>query len=145
MRRRLAFVSAAVGLLLLLAACGGGDSSAVKFTKQLVKEQSQGQFDKAWDSLHPAQQAVVPKDKYVQCGQQASPTAAQKMDLVSESDAQSNVPEVGTATVHSVKLNVNYGDDTRQPIYNLINVDGKWRWVMRQDAIDSFKGGECPR
>jgi hypothetical protein len=122
-----------------------GESSAAAFAKQRYEQLAKAQYAEAWQSLHPAQQAVVTQDAFVQCGQQTTPDPTTKVEVKSETDEQLDVPQVGPSAVHSVALTLRFGDQLRTPTDNLIKVDGKWRWTMTQTVIDAFKAGTCPK
>ena len=122
-----------------------GESSAAAFAKQRYERLAKAQYAEAWQSLHPAQQAVVSQDAFVQCGQQTTPDPSMKVEIKSERDEQIFVPELGPSAVHSVDLYLRTGDQLRTPTDNLIKVDGKWRWTMKQTTIDAFKAGTCPK
>jgi hypothetical protein len=122
-----------------------GESSAAAFAKRRYEQLAKAQYAEAWQSLHPAQQAVVSQDAFVKCGQQTTPDPNTKVTVKSERDEQLDVPQVGPSNVHSVTLTLRFGDQLRTPTDNLINVDGKWRWTMTQQAVDAFKAGNCPQ
>jgi hypothetical protein len=122
-----------------------GESSAAAFAKQRYEQLAKAQYAAAWQSLHPAQQAVVPQDAFVSCGQQTTPDPNTKVEVKSETDEQLDVPQVGPSNVHSVTLTLRIGDQLRTPTDNLLKVDGKWRWTMTQPVIDAFKAGTCPK
>src|SRR5690606_5773178 len=52
----------------VLSGCGGGDDGAGDSVKDVVTSLSISDYAGAWDSLHPAQQRVVPKDLFIRCG-----------------------------------------------------------------------------
>jgi hypothetical protein len=68
----IAILSAAV---VAAAGCGGGGSSASGtpqqgaglFMSSLIREKATGQYDLAWESLHPLHQEVAPEKVYVRC------------------------------------------------------------------------------
>jgi hypothetical protein len=134
-----------VGGLALYLTRDDGESSAAAFAKQRYEQLAQAQYAEAWQSLHPAQQAVVPQAAFVQCGQQTTPDPNTKVEVKSEKDEQLDVPQVGPSNVHSVTLTLRFGDQLRTPTDNLLKVDGKWRWIMTQQVIDAFKAGTCPK
>jgi hypothetical protein len=67
---RVAVVLAALGVLILTAACrgsGSGAPSASDFVKHVTTEFSRGQTGPLWDELHPAEQALVTKARFLAC------------------------------------------------------------------------------
>ena len=145
MKHWIALLTLAIVATLAFAACGSGESAAAKFEKQRYQELANAQYDQAWETLHPAQQAVVSKDAFVACGQKTTPDASTKIEVKSEKDEQLDVPQIGPSSVHSVAVTLRFGDKLRTPTDNLIKVDGKWRWTLNQATIDAFKAGGCPR
>lgn len=128
------------------AACGT-DPAASAFVERRWKQLGRGEYAQAWETLHPAQQAIVTRDAFVACGQQASALEVAAVTILNETDAQADVPEIGPTSVRSVELRLRFkgSGDTRTTTDQLLKVNNDWRWVMSQRAIDAFKNGECPR
>ena len=55
------------------------------------------------------------------------------------------VPEKD-ATAVTVKLRYKKGDKTQDSTetFHEIQVDGAWRWLLEQTAVDKYRAGECP-
>lgn len=141
-----------LGLLIVslsLLACGGsgGGDSPADVSKARFELLGKGQFDKAWDLLHPAHQAIVPKELYVKCGQQLSapPTPLKKIKVLGVSDEQYDVAEVGAVPAKAVKLRLTFPDGSeRETTDHIVSVDGKWRWVLTEQILSVYRGGDCP-
>ena len=77
-RRRAATIVGVALVASFLTACGsgGGSSSAgstagmqsaTGFVRQITTEFARGQAGRLWDTLHPADQAIVTRDRYTAC------------------------------------------------------------------------------
>lgn len=131
---------------LVLAACGSSGSGQESASQALVRHLtfvSKGQYGPEWDELHPAQQAVVPRDKYMQC---ASEHVFPITDIkaTEEYDDTITVPEAGSVVSRAVTVSYKLKDQTQSQTFHEVKVDGKWRWVLDQKSIDAYKAGTCP-
>lgn len=143
--RRWLFVTVALGLVVLTGCMGG--QSAGDAAKERIEQLSRSEYDKAWETLHPAQQAIVSQDKFVECGlasEQAQSPVVDDIRVDDERTERRTVPEVGDVEVHVVDLVIRKGDLAVSQEYELVEVDGDWRWVLNQSALDAFRAGECP-
>jgi hypothetical protein len=135
-------------IVLLLAGCGGGEDSAADISKRRFELLSKGEFGKAWELLHPAHQQIVSKEAFVRCGEMLPepPTPLQNIKILSTRDEQFEIPEVGTATVKRIELELRFSEaDVRTPTDHIVKVDDSWRWVLTQEALDAYRSGGCPR
>jgi hypothetical protein len=127
-------------------ACGGGES-AEDSARERIEQGSKGEYAKVWDSLHPAQQAMVPEDLFVRCGQEAAQQSDQtvdKVDVTSVKSESKDIPAVGTVDVEVVSVLLRRGDSSTPRIWNMVKADGKWRWVLAQKPLESYQNGQCP-
>jgi hypothetical protein len=132
---------------LMLAACGSsgsGQESASTAAERHFGYVLKGQGGREWDELHPAQQAVVPKDAFIACRQKQSITV-DSAHAIEEFDEPIDVPEVGTAVpARAVTVELKAGDKKQALTVHEINVDGHWRWILGKDEIAAYKAGTCP-
>jgi hypothetical protein len=127
---------------------GGGSSaagskqSAADFIRQVTTQFSRGQSGRLWETLHPADQAVVSRARYTACESNSGfdlrkfkvlETYAETVDIAGTSMPSTAVSVrttaddgVTTATVHAVSLN------------------GKWRWILSPADYSAYKHGNCP-
>lgn len=142
------------------AACSGGDEgtrsdgaetsigvsemtpeSAVDAFGVLVESLSKGQTGRAYDILHPAQQALFTKEEYEACQSDLSSFDFGGVEL-DESYPEDLVIPGTDESVESLALTVRIdvsvsGEDADYTdTINAIAVDGNWRFVVDQSAID---------
>lgn len=139
-------LTVALVLIVILAACGGGGDSdngagdaAVNQYEMAIRDQ----WGRVWDELHPAQQAVVPRDLYDECQSQ---TRMQDFDIsVDETFEETiDVAELGEVETTAVTLEFDNGETSQFVTSHLIEVDGEWKWILPSEAVASFASGECP-
>jgi hypothetical protein len=127
-------------------ACGGGESAGDS-ARTRIEQGSQGEYDKVWESLHPAQKAVVPEDLFIRCSQenaqQTDPTV-DKVDITSVKTETKEIPEVGSVEVQVVSAVLHRGDTASPRIWNMVKADGSWRWVLASQPLEKFRSGQCP-
>lgn len=138
----LATVSVAV-----LSGCLADGDDAEDAAKERMLATSQGKYAEVWESLHPNQQAIVPKEKFVECGEAGAAARSpeiNELEVLGESVVEKDIPEVGTVESHVVALQWLQGEDTRGDDFDMIEVDGEWTWVLTGEVLESFRAGECP-
>lgn len=135
---------AALAALFTLAACGGGggggESASVAIVRQL-ELLSGGDTGALWDELHPAQQAIVPRDLYVRCAPAIELTDIKAIRERTETAFQ--IP--GTSErVDAVAVTVEFtvAGTKQTETFHEVEVDGKWRWLLSEP--EPFSRGECP-
>lgn len=130
-----------------LAGCGGGDDGAGQSVKDLVTELSTSDYASAWAALHPAQQQVVPEDLFIRCGVEAEAAKDPKVDKVEVLDTKKvdkDIPWVGEGEVTEVKIRMTQGETSREVLYDVVKVDGDWRWTLGSRSLTAFEAGSCP-
>lgn len=154
----------AVACTLVLTACGGGAASpdgeaiasptegAGLFMTSLIREKATGQYELAWQSLHPFHQHVAPRVEYVQCeNQTAFPGTLLKVSVVRVKDE----PVLIAGESHSVESKaVTIRVSVRSPglprpvivvdTYHAVPVEGHWTWILTRDNFAQYKSGHCP-
>lgn len=150
-------IPALCALAMWTAACGGSASSGNATPKEdagaAVKRQlflaAEGKYGQLWDELHPAQQAVVPKQKYIECTAQKSPPF--QLDDVNVVDTRDDpidfatLPDKRGAKLVLFSLVIGPARTTsgRQAL-RVVPVKGQWRWILPDSVIAKFKEGTCP-
>jgi len=108
---------------------------------------SKGQWGREWDELHPGQQAVVPREKYVDCANATNVNlTGLSVDVIETYDDPmdiSGVPEK-TSTAVTVKLTTEASKNAETNTVHEVLVAGEWRWVLNNDAIAAYQAGHCP-
>lgn len=134
-----------LALVIFMAGCGGGESAS-QMVEALVKSLSESDYEAAYDSLHPAHQAIISEAEFVRCGQQQelSGTAqVDEIDITREYKQTRSVRELGDVEVTTVSVNLTQGDQVFPRTWDVVKDNGEWRWVMDGDALDAYWSGRC--
>jgi hypothetical protein len=135
-------------LAVLLTGClVSDDDPAGDAAKDRLLATSRREYADVWESLHPSHQAIVSEEQFASCAQAAEASRApeiSELKVVDESVETKDIPEIGTVASHVIELSWKQGEDTRQTPFDMIEVDGEWKWVLDQSALDAFRAGECP-
>ena len=151
-----AAVSAVAVVALLAGACSDGGSVAVRadspeaFFVEWVEQLSRGQWEAQWETLHPAHQALVDRNHYVECRKAGiSSEADAKVTKIIETEEFDDVSvrgtdESGPATAVTYEVEVSLGpiSDKQTDTARIFHVDGEYRWTLV--GIDEFQDGACP-
>jgi hypothetical protein len=151
-RRRPAAAFAVVALAAAVSAgCGGsggsgsagaGGQTAADFLKEVTTQFSRGQSGRLWDTLHPADQAVVSRARYTTCQSNAGFELQKIKVLDSYPDTVEVAGKATPSTAISVRVTSNDGVTTAT--MHAISVNGKWRWMLSPAEYASYKQGKCP-
>jgi hypothetical protein len=129
----------------LAAGCGGGagsTESASSFVKRITLEFSRGQTGRLWDELHPAEQAVVARTRFIQCERNEG-FGLRKVKLLDSYEETIDV--AGTrARSTAVSVRVTSDDGITTATLHAVLVDGKWRWILQPADFAVYKRGSCP-
>jgi hypothetical protein len=149
MYRKFTVWSLLLAAIVLLVACGGGggdsqDRSASAAAEELFGYFENGQYGRQYDLLHPAQQAAVTRDAYMNC--KAADTSIKVSDskATEEYDETITVPLVGTIPTRAVTMEYHVGELVQHSTFHLIDVDGAWRWSLSPDELAAYQAGDCP-
>jgi hypothetical protein len=152
----IAILSAAI---LVAAGCGGGsqDSGAPTqtpglFMSSLIREKATGQYELAWQSLHPLHQAVAPEKAYIRCeNQTVFPGHLIKVSVVQVKDEPVRIAgeqENVASKAVTLKVAVNSPGIPRPVVvtdtYHAIAVHGHWTWILTADHFAEYLAGRCP-
>jgi hypothetical protein len=143
-------VAAAGSLVAALAAgCGGGSNtskggaqSAASFISQVTTQFSRGQTGPLWDTLHPADQAVVSRARYMAC-QSNEGFNLLKLKVL---NTYPDTIVVGRKSMPStaVSLRVTADDGTTTATMHGVKVNGAWRWILSPADYTAYRSGRCP-
>jgi hypothetical protein len=122
------------------------EESPDAFMKRLLEYGFNGQFGRAWDELHPGQQAIVSRKKFQECAVEDFPSAPLKsIKTVEISDDPVDLPGILQKTSKAVTLKVTVGQgsttDSDTLTLHAILLDGRWVWVLQPVWMSP---GSCP-
>jgi hypothetical protein len=148
--RHPAVLAPAVLIAAVLAGCGGsgsgstsgGGQSAADFIRQVTTRFSLGQTGPLWDTLHPADQAVVSRARYMAC-HTSSGFDLQKFKVIQT--YADTVDVAGKATPSTaVSVRVTADDGVTTATMHAIKLNGKWRWILSSADYSAYRQGKCP-
>jgi len=147
---RIAAVALAVAAALVAAGCsgggGGGSASgketAADFVHRITVEFSRGQSGRLWDELHPADQAIVTRARFVEC--QKNDGFNLKSFKVLESFNESTDVEGKATPSTAVSIRATSDDGETTATMHAVSVGGKWRWILQPADAAAYKKGRCP-
>jgi hypothetical protein len=121
---------------------GGSGNSAGDFIRQVTTQFSRGQAGPLWDTLHPADQAIVSRARYMACQSNAG------FDLTKFKVLQTYADTVdigGTATPSTaVSVRVTADDGITTATMHAVKVKGAWRWILSPSDYAAYAKGKCP-
>jgi hypothetical protein len=141
-----AAIVAAVLVATALSGCGGSNApktqSAADFIRQVTTQFSLGQTGPLWDTLHPADQAVVSRARYMACHTSAGFELQNFTVLQTYSDPIDIAGKTTPSTAVTVRVNSDNGVTTAT--IHAVSVNGKWRWILSPTDYAAYKQGKCP-
>lgn len=151
--RRAIAAAATVAFALLLTACGGsggttsggvggGKQTAADFIREVTTQFSRGQSGRLWDTLHPADQAIVSRARYTEC--QSNAGFDLKAFKVLETYAET--VDVGGKAVPStaVSIRATSEDGVTTATMHAVSLDNRWRWILSPSDYRAYRQGKCP-
>jgi hypothetical protein len=138
----------------LLAGCGGGGAGATgaaatggkqpaaSFIRRVTTEFSLGQSGRLWDALHPSDQAVVTRARYVAC-QSNSGFDLKKLVVLDTYADRVDVAGVTTPAT-AISLRTTSDDGVTTATVHAVLVKGTWRWVLSSADYAAYSHGKCP-
>jgi hypothetical protein len=138
----------------LSAGCGGsgnkggaggaatGGQSAAAFIRTVTTQFSLGQSGRLWDTLHPADQAVVSRTRYMAC-QSNSGFDLKKLNVL---DSYADPIEIAgkTTPATAVSVRTTSDDGVTTATVHAVLLQGKWRWVLSPADYAAYQHGKCP-
>ena len=121
---------------------GGGNTSAANFIDQVTTQFSRGQSGRLWETLHPADQAVVSRARYVEC-QTNEGFDLQKLKVLETYPETIDVAGKATPST-AVSLRTTASDGTTTATMHAVLLNGKWRWILSAADYAAYKQGKCP-
>lgn len=140
-----------VGVLVLTVGCSSGGSKdategpttttvdyrgAEVALRLEIQQLSDGQYGRLYETLHPAQQALISRDKFVTCYEKIDTTGKITDVNVKEHYTEPDRIPGTDQDVASVALTISYSSDGEPDTatFHEYLVDGSWRWSF--GAID---------
>ena len=140
--RPLALAGAAL-VVALAAGCGGSSTqSASDFVRRITTEFSRGQSGRLWDELHPADQAVVTRTRFIACERNEG-FGLRKFKVL---ETYPETVEVAGKKMSStaVSVQVTSDDGITTATLHAVPVDGTWRWTLPAADYSAYNRGACP-
>lgn len=148
-RRSVTVIAVAALFASAFTGCGSGSNStsnhghsAASFISQVITQFSRGQSGPLWDTLHPTDQAVVSRARYMAC-QKNEGFDLRKIKVLQTYSDNVNVgdnPQSSTA----VSIRVTADDGVTTATMHAVKVNGTWRWMLSPSDYAAYKTGTCP-
>jgi hypothetical protein len=119
-----------------------GSNSAAAFVQRVTQQFSRGQSGRLWDTLLPADQAVVTRSRYTAC-QSNEGFQLQKFTVL-DNYADTIDVDGKTTPATAVSVQVTSDDGMTTATMHAVSVAGKWRWILPAADYAAYKRGACP-
>ena len=123
-------------------ATGGGSKSAAAFVKTVTTQFSRGQAGRLWDTLVPADQAIVTRARYMAC-QTNEGFQLQNFKVLETYGDTVDVDGKSTPST-AVSVQVTSDDGMTTATMHAVSVGGSWRWMLPAADYAAYKRGVCP-
>ena len=142
-------VLAALAVAALVSGCGGDVDPArtpagmaqVRFLEDLYN----GRVVRAYTTLHPAYQRVIPRAKFIQCTRLARLGGLDSIEIIDVYDDPVRLPGGGKAGSKAVRVRLtSTAGATTTFVSHEIKVGPTWRWVLNDAALRAYRAGACP-
>lgn len=146
-RRHATVLATAALVAAVLTGCGGGGTaggqqSAGDFIRQVTTQFSRGQTGPLWDTLHPADQAIVGRARYMACHTSSGFDLQKFKVLQTYADTVDIAGKATPSTAVSVRVTADDGVTTAT--MHAVRLNGKWRWILSPADYTAYKQGKCP-
>ncbi len=122
--------------------------SVADFWTRKLQAEGRGDWGPTWDALHPAQQTLMTRDRYITCSNANKLTGAVVMKILGTREEMFGPAEVGVqppALTTAVTINMSIaGEPAETFTVHTWNIAGRWRWALDQASYEAFKKGACP-
>ena len=145
--RAILAVTAAALAAVLGAGCGGGGGAgkaqtAPEFIRQVTMQFARGQSGPLWDTLHPADQAVVSRARYMACESNEGFDLTKIRILQTYPDTVDVAGHSTPSTAVSIRATADDGITTAT--MHAVKVNGAWRWILSPSDSAAYSKGRCP-
>lgn len=149
-RRHAAVLATSALVAAVVTGCGagggggakGGGQSAADFIHQVTTHFSLGQTGPLWDTLHPADQAIVSRARYMACHTSSGFDLKKFKVLQTYPDTVEIVGKATPSTAVSVRVTADDGVTTAT--MHAVSLNGKWRWILSSADYAAYKQNKCP-
>ena len=121
---------------------GGSTQSAADFVRQVTTQFSRGQAGPLWDTLHPADQAVVSRARYMACESNEGFNLLKLKVLQTYTDTIDVAGKPTASTAVSIRASSDDGNTTAT--MHAVKVNGAWRWILSPAQYAAYAKGNCP-
>jgi hypothetical protein len=134
----------------LMAGCGREDdparTPAGAAQVRLLEDLYNGRLDRAYATLHPAYQRIVPRARFVECTRSVGLGGLDSIDVLKVYEDPVVIPGTGEvdATAVRVGLTSSSGETTKPFVGHQVKVGQQWRWVLNDAAARAYRRGRCP-
>lgn len=156
----------------LSAASGGGNGDNEKqaspttpeqdagdFYKEITEQSIRGQYGRVWESLHPAHQQIVSRERCDECERSDDSDGATKVTVTVVETYEEPVRVLGSTREEgeseikdstAVTLRLSYSNPlTGKPAeehgtVHAVAVGGEWKWILAPESFNAYVKGECP-
>jgi hypothetical protein len=124
------------------AGTSGTAKAAAAFIRTVTTEFSRGQSGRLWETLVPADQAVVSRARYMAC-QSNEGFELQKFKVL---ETYADTIDIGGKPTSStaVSVQVTSDDGLTTATMHAVSVGGTWRWTLPASDLAAYKLGKCP-
>ncbi len=142
---------AIVGLILTAPASAAEQQHPVPFLRGVVTALVGNDYATAWETLHPAHQAVAPEAEYVAC-ESLSPVGGRLKSLVALRSRHKLLTVAGLpgrvpGVVVTFRLRLVDPASGASVAFALnaatVEVDGRWVWMLPRARYELYENGSC--
>lgn len=149
-RRAAAVLTTAAVVATVATACGssgsgsgsGAGQTAAAFIGQVTTQFARAQSGRLWDTLHPADQAIVNRARYMACQSNAGFDLKKIKVLETYADTVAVAGRSTPSTAISVR--VTSDDGITNATMHAVKLNGAWRWILSPADYAAYKQGKCP-
>lgn len=144
------FLLPALVATLTLAGCGGdvdpATTPAGMAQIRVLEDLYNGRLTRAYASLHPAHQKVVPEARFAECSRGVVDRGGlDSIDVLDVFDQTVRIPGLGKERTKAVRVRVtSTSGETDTFVDHEVKVGSRWRWVLNDAALRAYRAGKCP-
>jgi hypothetical protein len=147
----------------LATACGGSKGAgqgggtnvlvdpAAAFAVRVDADLTNGRFDRAWRTLHPAQQKILSQTSLSNCWRKSGQTELERglrFEARDVSDQKWPIAGVGGSARPAKAVRVRVLDGTTKKVLDTFTqhvfaVEGRWRWIVAPQIMRAYRSGAC--
>jgi hypothetical protein len=125
-------------------AAGPARPDPAAFVERLVVQIVRDDYARAWLTLHPAHKAVATRWTYVDCELLSPiPGRIDSLRILRVERTRHPVPGRGRLPVTAVTFHLVLSGVEITHTSNLVEVDGRWRWILTPERYELYRAGSC--